>query len=261
MLYSVRMRAAQGGAHEAGGKHISGAERLVSPELLTSTAAAMLRRALSHSRGTADFINFTVETVADADVQEADCLSITSVQVPSVAAGRAAAVTALVQAGIKPAAAAAGLERLAGLTGSLRGAMLVDAQTGARLADRSDRGVRVSRMDIADEQRYLHWLQRQGYNSIHIREAVVLASKVMSAPGVLAELCWSDDPEYTAGYVAAAGTYTRFTQLKPYGSSIGGRIFFIRENTDLQQLIKYLECQPVLIRVPAEEAGDIAISE
>lgn len=29
MLYSVRMRAAEGGSHEQGGKHISGAEKLI----------------------------------------------------------------------------------------------------------------------------------------------------------------------------------------------------------------------------------------
>ena len=30
MVYSIRMRSAQGGPHEQGGSHISGAERLVS---------------------------------------------------------------------------------------------------------------------------------------------------------------------------------------------------------------------------------------
>ena len=34
MHYSVRMRAAQGGSHENGGRHISGAERLIPRELL-----------------------------------------------------------------------------------------------------------------------------------------------------------------------------------------------------------------------------------
>ncbi|WP_371380984.1 6-carboxyhexanoate--CoA ligase [Sporomusa aerivorans] len=262
MLYSVRMRAAQGGAHEAGGRHISGAERLVGHELLTSTAAAMIRRALSHSRGAADYINFTVETVLTENLREANCLPIMSVEVPDAARGRSAALAALIQGGVTPAAAAAGIEKLACLTGSMRGAMLIDAQTGERLDSFADRGVRVSRMDVVDEQAYLCWLRRQGYSGAHIREAVVLASKVMAAPGVLAELCWSDDPDYTAGYVATPAGYTRFTRLKPLGSSVGGRVFFVGKNADLEELIYYLEQQPVLVKVPAGgEARSDAVSD
>lgn len=263
MLYSVRMRAAQGSTHEQGGKHISGAERLVSGELLTSVAAAMLRRALSHSRGTADFINLTVETVPVEAVREVTCLPIISVNTPDLIAGREAAQAMLIRAGVAPVAAAAGMSALAGLPVSLRGAMVVNAQTGLRLDTQAERGVRVSRMDIADEQDYLHWLNRQGYgnNQIHLREAVVLAAKVMSAPGMVAELCWSDDPEYRAGYVATPAAYTRFTQLKPHGSPIGGRIFFIQENTDLKQLVDYLQYQPILVKVPAAGGAADAVSE
>ncbi|MCX7781956.1 MAG: 6-carboxyhexanoate--CoA ligase, partial [Negativicutes bacterium] len=39
MLYTVRMRAAQGGAHESGGRHISGAERLAAAPQLAELAA------------------------------------------------------------------------------------------------------------------------------------------------------------------------------------------------------------------------------
>ena len=38
MLYSIRMRSAQGGAHENGGHHISGAERLISKQDLSKIA-------------------------------------------------------------------------------------------------------------------------------------------------------------------------------------------------------------------------------
>ncbi|SMC80033.1 6-carboxyhexanoate--CoA ligase [Sporomusa malonica] len=260
MLYSVRMRAAQGGAHDKGGKHISGAERLVSHGALMSTATAMLERALSHSRGEADFINLTVEAVPAEVVRNAVCLPIKSINVTSVTAGRAAAQAELIQAGVTPEAAAAGIDTLAGLANSLTGAMLVDARTGVRLDASNGRGIRVSRMDINDEQGYVRWLNHQGYNNIHIQEAVVLASKVMSAPGVVAELCWSDDPEYTAGYVATPVAYTRFTHLKPYGSDIGGRIFFIKDSIDLDQLTEYLKYQPVLISIQGEEARTDAVS-
>lgn len=260
MLYSIRMRAAQGGAHNKGGKHISGAERLVSHSVLGAAAAAMVERALSHSRGDADFINLTIEAIPAEGMREQACLPIKSINVTHAAAGRSAAQAELIKAGVTPQAAAAGLEHLAGLTESLSGAMLVDACTGIRLDAGNGRGIRVSRMDINDEQGYVHWLKQQGYTGTHIREAVVLASKVMAAPGMVAELCWSDDPEYTAGYVATPVAYTRFTHLKPYGSDIGGRIFFIEENTDLDQLAEYLRLQPVLVSVRTEEECTDAVS-
>ncbi|WP_371368247.1 6-carboxyhexanoate--CoA ligase [Sporomusa rhizae] len=256
MLYSVRMRAAQGGAHEQGGTHISGAERLVGEAEWKQVAAEMLERAVSHSKGSADFINLIVETVSRNNVQEITCLPIQSVAGSDVPAGRKAAQAELIKAGVAPAAASAGVAAVAGLQGSMRGAMVLCAKTGKRLDDSGERGIRVSRMDIADNQAYLNWLRRQGYGNMHIREALVLASKVLSAPGVVAELCWSDDPEYTTGYIASATVYTRFTNLKPYGCSIGGRVFFVKENTDLAQLTDYLQYRPVMVKVPAEETND-----
>ena len=54
MLYSIRMRSAKGGAHENGGHHISGAERILSKEELAQTASELVTRALTHSKGCAD---------------------------------------------------------------------------------------------------------------------------------------------------------------------------------------------------------------
>ena len=47
-----------------------------------------------------------------------------------------------------------------------------------------------------------------------MREALVLASKVQSAEGIVGELCWSDDPDYTVGYVACNGIYHRIPNMK-----------------------------------------------
>ena len=55
------MRAAEGGCHEKGGRHISGAERLVSKENLQLIASQMIERALTHTKGEADFINIVIE--------------------------------------------------------------------------------------------------------------------------------------------------------------------------------------------------------
>ena len=54
-LYSVKMRASESGAH------ISGAERIVPSSAAPRTAAALVARALNHSKGTPDFINVKLE--------------------------------------------------------------------------------------------------------------------------------------------------------------------------------------------------------
>ena len=40
-LYSIRMRGAEGGPHEEGGRHISGAERIVEESDLESVASSL----------------------------------------------------------------------------------------------------------------------------------------------------------------------------------------------------------------------------
>lgn len=251
-MYSVRMRSAEGGAHEAGGRHISGAERIVPQEMVAQTANAMLERAFSHTRGKADFINIVVEKIPEDTVQEVPLLSVHTTASLTVNASQQTAQSALVQAGVSPAAAQKGIEALLSLTDSMAGAMLVCAAAGKRLDDTGSRGVRVSRMDIADERGFTTKLTERGINNTHVREALVLASKVAAAPDMVAELCWSDDPEYTTGYVASSAGYIRIPNCKPYGSLLGGRVFFVKPDTKLQSVIDYLRHQPVLVKLPQQ---------
>ena len=81
-----------------------------------------------------------------------------------------------------------------------------------------------------------------------MREALVLASKVQSAEGIVGELCWSDDPDYTVGYVACNGVYHRIPNMKKLGSHIGGRVFFVQPEIDRESVIEYLEKAPVLVQ-------------
>ena len=243
------MRSAQGGAHEVGGRHISGAERIVSKEMVKQTTNAMLERAFSHTRGQADFINIVVEKIEEHEVQEVPLLSVHTVLGDDVTAGHYAAQMALAQAGVTPLAAQSGMKALLSLTDSMGGAMLLCAVTGRRLNDTGARGVRVSRMDIADEQGFIAFLGDRGINNTHVREALVLASKVAAAPGMVAELCWSDDPEYTTGYVASTAGYVRIPHCKPLGSLLGGRVFFVKPDAEIDIMIDYLSHQPVLVRV------------
>ena len=238
-LYSVRMRAAQGGPHEKGGHHISGAERIVKLEEVGAIAQSLADRALHHSKGTADFINITVDLIPPEKIRYIDCLKVEEHKTSSISESHQLATELLQCPNISKAAVHKAISLLKGLDKSMRGAMLVDAITGERL-DTGDRGVRVSHMDSFDSYAL-------GDNE-HMREALVLASKVQSADGIVGELCWSDDPDYTVGYVACNGVYHRIPNMKKLGSNIGGRIFFVRSDIDSESVIEYLESAPVLVR-------------
>lgn len=78
-------------------------------------------------------------------------------------------------------------------------------------------------------------------------EALILASKVISSDDVIFELCASDDPNYTTGYLASKGFgYLRIPHIKPPGYNKGGRIYVVKEGANLQELINFLRSTPVL---------------
>ena len=238
-LYSVRMRAAQGGPHEKGGHHISGAERIVKLDEVGAIAQSLAERALHHSKGTADFINITVDLIPPEKITYIDCLKVEEHKTGSISESHQLATELLDGSVISKTAVHKAISMLKSLDKSMRGAMLVDAITGVRL-DTGNRGVRVSHMDSFDS----HAL---GDNE-HMREALVLASKVQSADGIVGELCWSDDPDYTVGYVACNGVYHRLPNMKELGSNIGGRVFFVQSDIDSESVITYLERAPVLVQ-------------
>ena len=238
-LYSVRMRAAQGGPHEKGGHHISGAERIVKLEEVGAIAQSLADRALHHSKGTADFINITVDLIPPEKIRYIDCLKVEEHKTSSISESHQLATDLLQGPNISETAVLKAISLLKSLDKSMRGAMLVDAITGDRL-DTGNRGVRVSHMDSFDSYAL-------GDNE-HMREALVLASKVQSADGIVGELCWSDDPDYTVGYVACNGVYHRLSNMKEFGSDIGGRVFFVRSDIDSESVIEYLERTPVLVQ-------------
>lgn len=150
---------------------------------------------------------------------------------------------------MKPKAALKGLEMLENLHDSMRGAIVVDCESGMRIDGMGERGVRASKMDCVNSRGYDEYMQARGLTGDHVREALVLASKVAGAEGMVAELCWSDDPYYVTGYVASPlYGYRRIPVMKERGSGIGGRVFFVRPGTDMKELINYLEEQVVMIQ-------------
>ena len=238
-LYSIRMRGAEGGPHEEGGRHISGAERIVDEGDLQSVASALIHRALHHSKGKSDFINIRIDAIHDEDIMYVDCIAVEEHKSESVQESHELAKD-LLQSVVNYKAVEQAFTELGQLLGNMRGAILLDANTGMRLDQDHMRGVRVSHMDACStEIRPMN---------VHMREALVLATKVQSCPGIVGELCWSDDPDYTVGYVACNGVYHRIPNMKDMGNPIGGRVFFVDINRPIHEIVDYLENITVLVR-------------
>ena len=250
-LYSVKMRAAREG------RHISGAEKIVPAGRVAAITSQLAERALSHPKGDPDFINIKVEA-QPRQMRRIKALAVTTHETRTPEEGLSLAAELLAEDGIT---------RIGEIMGrfseshSMRGAMLLDADTLERLEPDPERGVRATYMDDASS---LEKGTARGKN--HYAEAIVLATKVQNAPGIVAEICVSDDPDYVTGYVASKRLgYRRITVLKKKGDPRGGRIFLYRGQRErVAETIEFLERVPVLVEdVPilsAERAGDRMLS-
>ena len=247
-LYSIRMRASYRDCH------ISGAERIVPEDRIDATTRELVARARDRETEP-DRIIVSVDTINVLLLTRLTSLDVTTLNVPDHWSGRDNAARVLKLAGVSDQAVAFAMEQISkGASPSgvnMRGAMIMDAITGKRLESDQSRGIRASRFDWTDEalQSATEQLDAVGLTHHRTREALALATKVAHAPGVVAELCWSDEPDYTAGYAASLKIgYVRFPFLKQRGDLRGGRAFFIdRDHFDLTALIRYLEHEAVLI--------------
>jgi 6-carboxyhexanoate-CoA ligase len=75
-----------------------------------------------------------------------------------------------------------------------------------------------------------------------------LSTKNLNHPNIIAEYCISDQPDYTTGYVAVNNTYYRINPLKEYSNPKGGRIYFVKDDADIEELYKYLQEESFLIK-------------
>ena len=252
MMYSIKMRCSKGGPHGEGGKHISGAERILREDEIEEELINVYRRAITHERGKPDFINLKIEEIDEDDVIYRKRLNINQHQVNSKEEGLNLAKDILKENSVSEESAEIAIQTLLDLEESMHGAMLIDKDTGKRIDDKGIKGVRVTGIASADITKYKESLKNDGREGLHLEEALILASKIASCKGIVAELCWSDDPSYVIGYVAAKDNYERIPILKEEGNPIGGRVFFIDSNQlnddyTLNDLIDYLENQIVLI--------------
>lgn len=234
-MFSIRMRAARGN------EHISGAERIVSASSASTIAANLTKRALSHPRGEPDTVSLTIENIDPDKFLHISALVPSARSCANSFEGLRIAETLLGETGVQTPGAVISMLLS---TPPMRGAMLVDAASLCRLDCNLERGVRATLMDAAEDEK-IHI----GNDKQHYTEALVLASKVANAPGIIGEICISDDPDYVTGYVASKTLgYVRIEKMKKKGSPHGGRIFlFSGPDSLLADCIAFLEKQPVIV--------------
>lgn len=219
----------------------------MSPEAVPGIAKELAGRALGHAKGQPDSIHISIEALDEDTLLRIPALPARALACADAATGLHLAAGLLREAGVARPEAIIDLLLNAP---PLRGAMLVDADTLERLEPDRERGVRATRMDMAEGPAR----PPTPDGKQHYREAAVLAAKVCAAPHIVAELCISDDPDYVTGYVAGPGLgYVRIQHLKEAGSPRGGRVFLYRGPREaVADTVAFLERQPVLVEdVPA----------
>lgn len=243
-LYSIKMRASKGDLH------VSGAERIIEQNDISGAVSALTERALHHGLGRADFINVKMEEVRPEQLEYLDALPVSKRPAQTVEETYQLMRSMLCELGL--AAKADELIDLLRHNHPMRGAVLYDVATSKRLEPDQERGIRVTYMDA----------EGAASNSScknHFREAIVLATKVVHAPGIIAELCLSDDPDYLVGYLASLKHgYVRLMPMKEMGNPHGGRVFiFDSTKAKTEAAINYLEKQRVLVRgLPVEKPAN-----
>lgn len=228
--------------------HISGAEGIYEEAEISKIVKEYTERALSHSRGKPDKIVLTIEEVKQKP-KMIPILPVTTLECNSPDEARKIIYQRLSEIGVSKRAIGNALKILTS-SKTMRGASLIDMKSGRRMEPDRERGVRASRLGIekSSNRRLSQMLSKSNINVTPVKEALILASKVASYPDIVAEVCISDDPDYTTGYLASSKLgYLRIPNIKKQGAMYGGRVFFIKEDADIRILIDYLEKTPTLV--------------
>ncbi|WP_122641932.1 6-carboxyhexanoate--CoA ligase [Luxibacter massiliensis] len=234
-MYSIKMRSSA--VIENKSKHISGAEKIVNEKDLESNLSILVRRALTHTRGKADFISIKVEKIEDNIIKRIDALPVYEIKANDTEEARKYINKILHFIGVFNTQMVWKSMRE---SYELRGATLLGIKTGTKLEKDRTRGIRATYLDsevpIAAPKD-------------HFAEAIVLASKVAYAPGIIGEICISDDPECTTGYFASYKLgYVRVYNMKNLGDLNGGRVFLHNEKCKVEETIEFIENEKVLVR-------------
>jgi len=228
-------------------KHISGAEGIYEQYQIEKVLKRFLRRAMEHPRGLPDKIVLTVEKI-EGEIDYIEALPLKTHICKDEKEAFLFIKERLISLGISEKACCSAFEVIKNF--EMRGATLIDLVTGERLEENKERGVRVSRvhMDKSKRKRILAKVKNLSNQPYRVIEALTIASKVAFCPEIVGELCISDNPDYTTGYIASRDFgYLRITNIKKRGDTYGGRAFFVKTPCNIEKLINFLEKVPVIV--------------
>ncbi|AEH07516.1 6-carboxyhexanoate--CoA ligase [Methanothermococcus okinawensis] len=233
-MFSIKMRASENG------KHISGAETIINGNIET-VVNEFIKRALSHENGAPDFINIKIEKLDKNDITYINHLPIKTINCKNKEEARKIAKDILNKEGINDDLIEKAFKIID--NGGMRGASILNLK-GERLEPDKKRGIRVKNISTTDELK--EKILKNNIGTDRTVDAIAIASKVINL-GVIAELCTSDNKSYTTGYIATKDGYFRITNLKKEIEK-GGRVFFVKNNIDIDDLIYKLENKPYIVK-------------
>lgn len=233
-MFSIKMRASKKG------KHISGAESIVDKEDVEFIVNEFVKRAMFHENGAPDFINLKIEEINDDEIKYFKHLPIKTIECKNKEEAREKAKNILKNEGIPDELIDKAFKIID--NGGMRGAAILNMD-GERLEPDKERGVRVKNISTTKELK--NKILKNKLGTDRTIDAIAIATKVIKL-GVIAELCTSDNKSYTTGYVATKDGYFRITNLKNAGED-GGRVFFVKNDVDIDDLIDKLENKPFII--------------
>lgn len=226
-MYSIKMRASNEDIH------ISGAETMCEFDDLENYLKKYFNKAFYHENETIDFLNLKIEKVKEP-IQILRALSV----IKDLDDTLEHTLEQLAkQTGVSEYALNKGFEYIKNDI-NYSGAIILSARTGHRLDNTGKRGIRVSNLAFKT-------CKRNGEISERVKDARALATCMNTFEGVKAELCVSDDLNYTTGYYASSKLgYHRIFNIKKKATRQGGRIIFVDDHIDLNQYITFLESIP-----------------
>ncbi|WP_457642499.1 6-carboxyhexanoate--CoA ligase [Persephonella sp.] len=240
-LYSIKIRASKEG------KHLSGGERIVREKEIERVITQLYKKV---SRKNPDEINLKVEKIKEKPVIVKKALKIKNLNFSNYKDANEKALEILEKT------TCIDRKKLEDLIKSIhsgaspdgenmRGAMIVN-QNGERIELDRYRGIRTTTVDFMDRKKVLKKLIEKNYTERTL-DALALTTKNMMYPEMIAEYCISDEADYITGYVSTKDIYYRITPLKQKGNPKGGRIYFVKNCTDLEDFYRFLQEKPVLI--------------
>ncbi|ELH1951053.1 6-carboxyhexanoate--CoA ligase [Staphylococcus pseudintermedius] len=222
-MYSVKMRANQGGVH------ISGAETICEAQKIPAVLQTFFDKGFQHENGDVDFLNLKIEKVTEP---------LHTLEALPIIEDTTQTLEALCEMhGITKEALDKGMGYIFDDT-QYRGAIIVSAETGERLDQTGEKGVRVTHFCFEDYARI-------PFVSSRIQDALTIATCITAFAQVKGELCVSDDLHYTTGYFASAHRgYYRLHHMKPTGTRFGGRVIFVDDALSIDSYTSFLQQQP-----------------